>query len=136
MGRVVVLVAELAWVNSTRAGACLPARGAVLVQAARGVGCRVEPHDGQTNRGPVRDPARRVVVPAAPTRNALPAKSKPERTALLPSANAVYELISRLGLPQHIAAYGLGEPELGRAAGELAGKHEPQEILAIYLSAF
>ena len=59
----------------------------------------------------------------------------PERFASLPSPDAVYELISALGLPQHIAAFGIGEPELRRAAGELAGKHSAEELFAIYRAA-
>jgi alcohol dehydrogenase class IV len=63
------------------------------------------------------------------------APSLPERMAALPSPDAVHELIAHLGLPQHIAAYGIGEPELRRAAGELAGKHTAEDLLAVYLSA-
>jgi maleylacetate reductase len=63
------------------------------------------------------------------------ARTKPERTALLPSADAVYQLIATLGLPQHIAAYGIGESELRRAASELGGKYPAEDLLGIYLSA-
>ena len=63
------------------------------------------------------------------------APSMPERMAMLPSPEEVYELIRSLGLPQHIAAYGIGEPELHRAAGELAGKHSAEDLLGIYLAA-
>jgi maleylacetate reductase len=59
----------------------------------------------------------------------------PDRMAALPSSDQVYDLISSLGLPQHIAAYGIGEPELKRAAGELAGKYPAQELVEIYLAA-
>lgn len=59
----------------------------------------------------------------------------PERMASLPSPDAVHELIHSLGLPQHIAAYGIGEPELRRAAGELAGKFSAEDLLSIYLAA-
>jgi alcohol dehydrogenase class IV len=48
---------------------------------------------------------------------------------------AVYRLIESLGLPQHIAAFGIGEPELSRAAGEVAGKYPAGDLLQIYLSA-
>jgi len=72
--RVVVLIPELAWVDSKRRGACLPARGVVLVHAAGRVGGRVEPHDGQADRGPVPDPARSDLVPAAPARDAVPSE--------------------------------------------------------------
>jgi maleylacetate reductase len=64
------------------------------------------------------------------------APSMPERMEALPSPDAVYELIGALGLPQHIAAYGIGEPELRRAAGELAGRHPADDLLGIYLAAF
>lgn len=63
------------------------------------------------------------------------AQSMPERTALLPSPDDVYAFIGSLGLPQHIAAYGIGESELRRAAGELAGKYPAADLLAIYVSA-
>lgn len=63
------------------------------------------------------------------------ARSMPERTASLPSPDDVYALIASLRLPQHIAAYGIGEPELRRAAGELAGKYPAADLLAIYVSA-
>ena len=59
----------------------------------------------------------------------------PERVAALPSPDEVYGLIGSLGLPQHIAAYGIGEPELRRAADELAGKYTGADLLEIYLSA-
>ena len=63
------------------------------------------------------------------------APSMPERMKSLPSADEVQELIRSLGLPQHIAAYGIGEPELRRAAEELAGKHTADSLLEIYLAA-
>jgi maleylacetate reductase len=65
----------------------------------------------------------------------------PERVALLAGATGpdpaarVQGLIESLGLPQHIAAYGIGEPELRRAAGELAGKYAAEDLLEIYLAA-
>jgi maleylacetate reductase len=59
----------------------------------------------------------------------------PERMAALPSADEVYGLIGSLGLPQHIAAYGIGESELRRAAEELAGKYPAPDLRGIYLSA-
>jgi len=62
------------------------------------------------------------------------AKSIPERTALLPSPDEIYELIRSSGLPQHIAAYGLGEPELRRAASELGAGIQPRTyLLCIWL---
>lgn len=59
----------------------------------------------------------------------------PDRAAHLPSPDDVYRLIGSLGLPQHIAAYGIGEPELRHAAEELAGMCPAADILGIYLSA-
>jgi alcohol dehydrogenase class IV len=65
----------------------------------------------------------------------------PERVALLEGATGpdpagrVQGLIKSLGLPEHIAAYGIGEPELRKAAGELAGKYPAEDLLKIYLAA-
>ena len=59
----------------------------------------------------------------------------PERMAALPSPDDVYRLIAELGLPQHIAAYGIGEPELKRAAEELGDKYPAEDMLSIYLKA-
>ena len=65
----------------------------------------------------------------------------PERVDLLARgtgpdpAGAVQGLIATLGLPQHIADYKLGEPELRKAAGELAGKYPAEDLLKIYLAA-
>jgi alcohol dehydrogenase class IV len=65
----------------------------------------------------------------------------PDRMSLLAGATGldpaarVQGLIESLGLPQHIAAYGIGEPELRRAAGELAGKFPAEDLLEIYLAA-
>ncbi len=44
-------------------------------------------------------------------------------------------LIESLGLPEHIAAFGSGEAELSRAAGELAGKYPERDLREIYLAA-
>ena len=69
------------------------------------------------------------------------AKQKPERVMLLAEATGsdpagrVQELIQALGLPQHIAAYGIGEPELRTAANELAGKYPAEDLLKIYKAA-
>ena len=63
------------------------------------------------------------------------APKMPERIAALPSPDDVYSLIASLGLPQHIAAFGIGEPELRRAASELSGKHSEEDLLAIYTAA-
>jgi hypothetical protein len=49
--------------------------------------------------------------------------------------DAVYQLVASLGLPQHISAFGIGEPELRRAAQELAGKYPAEDLLRIYLAA-
>jgi maleylacetate reductase len=65
----------------------------------------------------------------------------PERVALLGAASGpdpagrVQGLIESLGLPQNIAAYSIGEPELRKAAGELAGKYPVDDLLEIYLAA-
>jgi alcohol dehydrogenase class IV len=60
----------------------------------------------------------------------------PMSTATGPDpAGRVHGLIESLGLPQHIAAYGIGEPELRKAAGELAGKYPADDLLEIYLAA-
>ena len=59
----------------------------------------------------------------------------PARMAALPSPDSVYELIGSLALPQHIAAYGIGEPELRRAADELAGKHPAEDLFEVYRAA-
>jgi maleylacetate reductase len=59
----------------------------------------------------------------------------PDRVTALPTPEEVYGLIGSLGLPQHIAAYGIGEPELRRAAEELAGRYPAEDLLRIYLSA-
>jgi maleylacetate reductase len=53
----------------------------------------------------------------------------------LSAADRVEGLIASLGLPQHIADYEVGEPELRRAADELAGRYPANEILAIYMAA-
>ena len=50
-------------------------------------------------------------------------------------AGRVGALIASLGLPGHIAAYGIGEPELRKAAGELAGKYPAEDLLEVYLAA-
>ena len=63
------------------------------------------------------------------------APKMPERMAALPSPDDVYALMRSLGLPQHIASYGIGEPELRRAARELAGKHSEDDLFAIYAAA-
>ncbi len=58
------------------------------------------------------------------------------RTTPLPvSADAVQDLIAQLGMPQRIADYKIGEPELQEAASELAGKYPEEDLLRIYLSA-
>jgi alcohol dehydrogenase class IV len=51
------------------------------------------------------------------------------------SADAVQDLVAQLGLPQHIADYGIGDPELKKAASELAGKYPAVDLLGIYLTA-
>jgi maleylacetate reductase len=65
----------------------------------------------------------------------------PDRLALLEAATGpdpagrVQNLIEALGLPQHIAAYGIGDAELRKAAGALAGKYPAEDLLEIYLAA-
>jgi alcohol dehydrogenase class IV len=70
------------------------------------------------------------------------AERMPERVALLgevtgsgDAAGDIERLIKVLGLPQHIAAFGIGEPELRRAASELGGKYASADLLRIYLEA-
>jgi len=65
----------------------------------------------------------------------------PERVAMLSVATGhdpagrVQGFVESLGLPQHIAAYGIGEPELRKAADQLAGKYPAQDLLEVYLAA-
>jgi len=65
----------------------------------------------------------------------------PDRVALLGEATGpdpagrVQSLVGALGLPQHIAEYGIGEPELRKAAGEVAGKYPAEDLLEVYLAA-
>jgi maleylacetate reductase len=66
----------------------------------------------------------------------------PERMALLGQATGsgnaigdVQHLIETLGLPQHIADYGLGESELRRAASDLGGRYPSADLLRIYMEA-
>ena len=63
------------------------------------------------------------------------ASKVPDRAAAVPSADEVYGLIGSLGLPQHIAEYGIGEPELRRAADELASNIPAADLMGIYLAA-
>ncbi len=51
------------------------------------------------------------------------------------AADAVEQLIKQLGLPHHIAQFGIGEPELAKAAAELAGTYPEADLLQIYVSA-
>jgi alcohol dehydrogenase class IV len=60
---------------------------------------------------------------------------RPDRAASVPTPDDVYGLIAALGLPQHIAAFGIGEADLRRAAEELAGTRSAADLLGIYLSA-
>jgi alcohol dehydrogenase class IV len=68
-------------------------------------------------------------------------RTMPDRVALLSEATGpdpagqVQRLIASLGLPQHIAAYGISEPELRKAAGELGGTYAPADLLEIYTQA-
>jgi alcohol dehydrogenase class IV len=70
------------------------------------------------------------------------AANMPERMAVLGQATGsgdaagdIQHLIASLGLPQHIADYGVGEPELRRAAGDLGGRYPSEDMLRIYLDA-
>ena len=63
------------------------------------------------------------------------ARTMPQRMASLPTADEVQQLITSLELPRHIAAYGIGEPELRRAAEDLAGQQSAGDLLEIYLTA-
>jgi maleylacetate reductase len=64
------------------------------------------------------------------------ATKQPARVAALGvTPDEVEGLIRDLGLPQHIAAYGIGEPELRRASGDLADKYPAEDLLQIYLEA-
>ncbi len=51
------------------------------------------------------------------------------------AADRVQQLIESLGLPQHIAERGIGEPQLRIAAEELGGKYPAVDLLEIYKSA-
>jgi maleylacetate reductase len=65
----------------------------------------------------------------------------PERMALLATATGsdpatqIQSLIGSLGLPKHVAAFGIGDAELRKAAEELAGKYPAADLLAIYRAA-
>jgi maleylacetate reductase len=65
----------------------------------------------------------------------------PERVAMLVEATgpdpagSVQALIASLELPQHIAAFGVAEPELSKAAEDLAGKFPAADLLEIYRAA-
>ncbi len=69
------------------------------------------------------------------------AHAKPDRLAelsLYTGSDApadVDRLVAELGLPQHIAASGIGEAELRKAASELAGKYPEEDLMKIYLAA-
>jgi alcohol dehydrogenase class IV len=51
------------------------------------------------------------------------------------AAGDVAQLIESLGLPQHIAEYKIGEPELKRAAEDLGDRWPAKDLLEIYLAA-
>jgi maleylacetate reductase len=73
----------------------------------------------------------RYVAPSHPERM----KELAAATGSDDAARAVQRLIGDLGLPQHIAEFGIGEPELRVAASELAGKYPEEDLLKIYTSA-
>jgi maleylacetate reductase len=68
-------------------------------------------------------------------------RTMPDRMLLLAQATGVDpadrvdELISSLGLPQHITEFDIGQAALRRAAEELAGKYPAADLLGIYLAA-
>ena len=51
------------------------------------------------------------------------------------AAASVQSLIGELGLPKHIAEFGIGATELRQAASELAGKYPEADLLKIYTAA-
>ncbi len=55
------------------------------------------------------------------------------------AADAIQELVGRLGLPQHVAAFGLGERDLRLAADEVAaasgGRHAAGDLFQVYVAA-
>jgi alcohol dehydrogenase class IV len=53
----------------------------------------------------------------------------------LAAADDVELLIESLSLDGHIAAYGIGEPELRAAADAMAGEHPANDLLNVYLAA-
>jgi alcohol dehydrogenase class IV len=53
----------------------------------------------------------------------------------LAAADDVQSLIAALGVPRHIAAYGLAEPELRAAADALGGEHSAADLLDVYRAA-
>jgi maleylacetate reductase len=70
------------------------------------------------------------------------AEKTPERMALLGQATGsgnaigdVQHLIAALGLPQHIADFGIGEPELRKAASKLGGRYPSADLLRVYMEA-
>ncbi len=70
-------------------------------------------------------------------------QTRPDRMAQLAEATGsgkdaagdVAKLIASLGLPQHIAEYKIGEPELKRAADDLGDRYSAKDLLEIYLAA-
>lgn len=50
-------------------------------------------------------------------------------------AAAVERLVSELGLPQHLAAFGLGDLDLRAAAAGVAGTYPEADVLAVYRAA-
>jgi alcohol dehydrogenase class IV len=51
------------------------------------------------------------------------------------AAAAVEDLIRRLGLPQHLREFGIGEQELREAARSLAGPHPAEDLFEVYCQA-
>jgi alcohol dehydrogenase class IV len=70
------------------------------------------------------------------------ATNAPERMAMLGQATGsgnaagdVQHLIAALGLPQHIADYGVGEADLKKAADDLGGRYPAADLFRIYMEA-
>jgi maleylacetate reductase len=80
-------------------------------------------------------PVMRYAARKMPQRMQLLSEAMGWGTNPLGAADKVQGLIASLGLPQHISDYKVGEPELRRAADELAGRYPAADLLSIYLAA-
>jgi len=77
----------------------------------------------------------RYLAPRQPERLAELSRATGSCGGPLAAADDVSSLIGALGLPQHLADYGLGEPELRAAAESMAGAHAAQDLYRIYAAA-